>query len=96
MQFLILFTLNPDKAETLIPPELRDAEFEEVRRLYMEGSLRQIWLRDDVRGACAIVEATSHEGAAESVSALPLVRAGVLRAPTIVPLKPYVGFGPRS
>jgi muconolactone delta-isomerase len=96
MQFMILFTLHPDKAETPAPADLREEEFEKVRGLYTDGLVRQIWLRSDVRGACMIVEATSTDEAAGKLNALPLVRAGFLQPPMIVPLKPYSGFAPRS
>ena len=43
-----------------------------------------------------IVEAASTDEAAEKLGALPLVREGYLQPPTIVPLKPYSGFAPRS
>ena len=96
MQFMIVFTRDPLKAETPIPPALREAEFEEIRRLYAAGWIRQIWLRGDAGGACALIETTSTEDAAERVNALPLVRAGLLQPPKIIPLKPYTGFTPRS
>lgn len=73
-----------------------EAEFEAVRALYAEGSIRQIWLRADTPGACAIVEASSDVEAAKKVNALPLIHAGILQPPTIVPLTPYAGFAPRS
>src|SRR5215813_4058140 len=57
MQFMILFTRDPDKLQTPMPTALREAEFEAVRGLYGQGVIRQIWLRSDVGGACAIVEA---------------------------------------
>jgi uncharacterized protein YciI len=95
MQFLILFARRAE-AQTPTPADLREAEFEAIRGLYVEGSIRQIWLRGDLAGACAIVEASSDAEAAGRVNALPLVRAGVLQPPTIVPLKPYGGFAPRS
>ena len=96
MQFMILFTRDPERPPTPTPADLRDAEFEAIRGLYAEGSIRQIWLRGDVAGACAIVEASSEAEAANRINVLPLVRAGVLRPPLIVPLKPYAGFAPRS
>jgi hypothetical protein len=96
MQFMILFTLHPDKAEMPVSEELREQEFQKVRGLYTDNLVRQIWLRGDVRGACMIVEAGSTEEAAGKLNALPLVRAGFLQPPMIVPLKPYLGFGPRS
>ena len=96
MQFMILFTRDPNKAQTPIPSDLREAEFEAIRGLYAEGSVRQIWMRSDVAGACAVVEATSVDEAARRVNTLPLVRAGLLAPPMIVPLKPYAGFTPHG
>jgi hypothetical protein len=43
-----------------------------------------------------MVEAASLEDATERAGALPMVRAGLLQPPTIVPLQPYRGFGPRA
>jgi hypothetical protein len=95
MQFLILFTRDAGKAATPTPAELREAEFEQVRRLYTEGVIRQIWLRGDAPGACAIVEAATISDATEQVNSLPLARAGLLQTPTIVPINPYPGFANR-
>ena len=49
MQFMILFTLHPGKAETPAPADLREDEFENVRGLYKDGLVRQIWFRTEVR-----------------------------------------------
>jgi muconolactone delta-isomerase len=96
MQFMTLITRHPDNAGTPPPSELREAQFEKVRSLYADGFLRQIWFRGDVRGACMIVEAASIDDVLEKLSELPLLRAGFLQPPMIVPLKPYPGFAPRS
>jgi muconolactone delta-isomerase len=96
MQFMTLFTRHPNKAETPAPAELRETEFEKVRSLYADGLVRQIWLRGDAGGACMIVEAASIDEVSEKLSELPLVRAGFVQPPMIVPLKPYSGFAPRS
>jgi muconolactone delta-isomerase len=96
MQFMVLFSLNPDKAQTAPAEELREAEFEAVRGFYMEGLMRQVWLRSDGSGAFAIVESDSADTATEKLGSLPMVRAGVLEAPVIVPMSPYWGFAPRS
>jgi muconolactone delta-isomerase len=95
MQFMTLFSFHPDKAETRAPVDFREAEFEMIRRLYAAGLVRQIWLRGDAGGACAIVEAASTDEVAEKFNALPLIREGYLQPPMIVPLKPYSGFAPR-
>jgi ketopantoate reductase len=50
----------------------------------------------DVSGAVAIVDAGSAKDVEEITNGLPLVQAGILAPPMIVPLKPYAGFGPRS
>ena len=88
MQFMILFTRHSDKATTPAPQDLREAEFEKVRGFYAEGLVQQVWLRGDAGGACMLVEATSTDEVAEKLGQLPLVRAGFLQSPMIVPLKP--------
>ena len=95
MQFMILFTRHPDKAETPAPADMREAEFDKVRGFYADGLVQQVWMRSDAGGACMIVEATSTDEVAAKLNELPEVRAGFLLAPMIVPLKPYSGFGPR-
>jgi hypothetical protein len=42
-----------------------------------------------------IVEASSADEVAGKLNTLPLVQAGFLQAPMIVPLKPHLGFAPR-
>jgi len=95
MQFLTLLARHPDKANATVPPVLREAEFEIVRRYYADGFVRQIWLRGDAAGACVIVEAGSIEEVAEKLDALPLAREGFLQTQSIAPLQPYPGFAPR-
>jgi len=96
MQFLTLLARHPDKLDAVVPPELREAEFETVRRYYAESFVQQIWLRGDAAGACVIVEAASIEEVAEKMDALPLARAGILQTQLITPLRPYSGFSPRK
>jgi len=96
MQFMILFTRHPNKAATPAPTDLSEAEFEKVRGFYADGLVQQVWLRGDTGGACMLVEANSTDEVTEKLGELPLVRAGFLQSPMIVPLKPYSGFAPRS
>jgi hypothetical protein len=97
MQFLTLLTRHPDKVDAQVPPELRETEFETVRRYYYTDCfVQQIWLRSDAAGACMIVEAASIEEVAEKLNALPLARAGFLQTQLIAPLLPYSGFAPRA
>jgi hypothetical protein len=96
MQFMALFAINPGRAQVPVPAELRQAEFETVRGFYMESFVRRIWARTDVRGACILVEAGSMDEVSEKLGMLPLVRAGFLQPPTIIPLQPYAGFAPNS
>ena len=96
MQFMVSVVLNPDKADGPPPAALAEAEFEAVRRHYMGGVIRQIWLRADGSGGIILAEAESAEIVADTFGALPMVRAGVLKAPEIVPLAPYWGFAPRG
>lgn len=95
MQFIVILAAHPDSAETPTPSDLLDAEFETVRALYSDGMVQQVWLRGDVRGACMIVEGASLEKVSTAINTLPLLHAGFLQPPMIVPLKPYAGFAPR-
>jgi muconolactone delta-isomerase len=72
------------------------AEAEQVRSLYAQGSLRQVWLRGDMPGACMLWEADSKEQVTELLGTLPLFQAGMLEIIAVFPLKPYPGFGPRT
>lgn len=63
--------------------------------LYMENSLRQIWLRDDVAGACLLFEVDNVETARTLTESLPMMQQGMLTLESLVPLKPYYGFAPR-
>ena len=96
MQFMILFSRRPDKAQTPAPADLVESEFQTVRGLYRDGLIQQVWLRGDAGGACMIVEGGSTNEIAAKLNALPLAREGYMQPPSIVPLKPYSGFAPRS
>jgi hypothetical protein len=95
MQFMVSVVLSPDK-DAPPPKELVEAEFEAIRGHYINGVLRQIWLRADGGGGIILAEADSAETVAEKFATLPMVRAGVLKTPDIVPLAPYWGFAPRG
>jgi hypothetical protein len=99
VQFMVLFSRHPDKAQRPAPADLRESEFQTVRGLYRDGLIQQVWLRGDAGGAggaCMIVEGASTDEVAAKLNALPQVREGYLQPPAIVPLKPYSGFAPRS
>ena len=66
-----------------------------MRGFYAEGFVQPVCLRGDAAGACMLAQASSADEVAEKLKTLPLVQAGFLQAPMIVPLKPYLGFAPR-
>ena len=66
-----------------------------MRGFYAGGFVQPVWLRGDAAGACMMAEAISADEVVEKLKALPLVQAGFLQPPMIVPLKPYLGFAPR-
>ncbi|UPK76775.1 hypothetical protein MU582_09090 [Nocardioidaceae bacterium SCSIO 66511] len=67
------------------------AETARVRELYADGVVRQIWLRDDVPGACFIVEADALSDARKIVDGLPMAASGLSEF-TVTGLRPYGGF----
>jgi hypothetical protein len=62
--------------------------------LYASGILRHIWARADMPGAAILWEAPAESEVRAACDSLPLFKLGMLEIVTIVPLKPYAGFGP--
>ena len=93
MQFL---TISRRRTESFSDADFAARREEEVARarvLYAEGFLRHLWTRGDIPGACLLIEADSEDQVREKLNTLPLYRAGMLEF-SIIPLKPYAGFGP--
>jgi muconolactone delta-isomerase len=65
-----------------------------VKELYASGILRQIWARADTPGAAILWEAPAEADARAACESLPLFKLGMLEIVSLVPLKPYAGFGP--
>jgi hypothetical protein len=96
MQFISLTRRRTERfSEEEFAPRL-EAEAERARALYVAGFIRQIWHRGDVKGACLLWEAASEQEVREKLATLPLIAAGMLEVVSVVPLNPYLGFGPRN
>jgi len=95
MQF---FSLSRRRTDAFPPeaftPERISAEGARVKELYAAGSVRHIWARGDTRGAAILWEAADESEVRALVESLPLFKAGMLEIVSLVPLKPYAGFGP--
>lgn len=76
-----------------VTPDQRHAEVEYVREQYARGSVRQIWSRTDVAGACLLIEAGNESEARAVVEGLPLMQVKKLEIEACVALSPYKGFG---
>jgi muconolactone delta-isomerase len=72
---------------------LVEAEVRRARELYAEGAIRQLWHRADTPGVCILWEAGSADEVLEMLKTLPFTRAGIVES-SLIPLKPYIGFGP--
>lgn len=94
MQFMVLSRRRTEQFEEADFAEVLPAETDRVRRLYLDGVVRQIWLRDDLPSACFIVEAPDEAAAKSTVDALPMASSGLSEF-TVIPLRPYRGFGPQ-
>lgn len=73
-----------------------EPEAQAIRALYAQGIVRSVWSRDDVPGACLLIEAESLDRAREIVAGFPLVERGMAEVQVLIPLRGYRGFGPRS
>jgi muconolactone delta-isomerase len=85
------------RTESFTPEQfaaLLDEEAEGVRSLYGQGIVRAAWSREDVLGACLLLEAENADDAAVAMSTLPLYSRKMLEV-DLIPLRGYRGFGPR-
>ena len=77
MKVFVVATRNEDRpAEDFAP--LMDEEADYALKLYKEGFVREIYSRTDGKGALCVVEATDEKTALETLSNLPLAKAGLL------------------
>ncbi|MCA0012140.1 hypothetical protein LB561_14060 [Mesorhizobium sp. B292B1B] len=97
MQFMVLTRRRTESFNDAdYTPERLEAEAEGVRRLFMASTVRQIWNRGDMGGACLLMEAEGEDEVRSVLNALPLFKSGMQEMVSIVPLRPYRGFGPRQ
>jgi len=96
MQYMVLTRRRTERFDDAhYTPERLEAEADGVRRLFMAGAVRQIWNRGDMGGACLLMEAEAVEDVRTMLNVLPLFQSGMQETVSIVPLRPYRGFGPR-
>ncbi len=72
-------------------PALLQAEARQIWRLLQDGSLREVYFRADRHTAVLLLECKDNTEAAQLLSSLPLVQAGLIEF-DLIPLKPYDGF----
>lgn len=90
MQFLFAMQVK-DNAPPITADQL-EREVAYVREIYATDTLRQIWSRTDVTGACLLIEAQSESTARAAIDELPLMKAGKLEIQTFMALRSYRGF----
>jgi muconolactone delta-isomerase len=86
------------RTESFTPEQfaaLLDEEAEGVRSLYGQGIVRAAWSREDVLGACLLLEAENADDAAVALGTLPLYSRKMLEV-QLIPMRGYRGFGPRN
>jgi muconolactone delta-isomerase len=92
MQFLSISQRRKGFAESDYA-NLAEQEMERARELYTEGSIRQIWHRLDMPGACLLWEVNDEEQVREMWATFPFAQAR-MNEMLLIPLKPYAGFRP--
>ena len=85
MQFLALTSLDADSSSEIVSAGLEE-EYQRVRQLYGAGLLRQIWRREDRRGAVLIFEAATEAEVASCLERLPLAKMGAVKVDILIPL----------
>lgn len=94
MQFLIIGKIKIDALQALPATERARLILEErsfALDSYLEGKVRQLWGRDDIRGGVLLIEAVNAEEAQLLADSLPFARAGLLNI-ELIPLIAYGGF----
>lgn len=90
MQFMAIVTRRAEFS----PEEfgaLADIEARRGVELYAEGVFRQLWAREDGRGAIIAIEAADRDAAEAAIASLPMVQRGMLSV-ELHGLKAYRGF----
>ena len=93
MQFLAIMRRRTEAFSEQQFATLLDAEARRVSELYAEGFIRTAWSRNDVLGACLLLEGDALADVETKLKTLPLHEAGMLDA-QIIPLRGYRGFCP--
>jgi len=77
----------PDEA---FGPHLRDEAWR-AWELHQSGVLRELYFREDWRGAVLVLESEDVAAAQQALATLPLVAKGLIQF-DLIPLRPYPGF----
>ena len=93
MQFLAIMRRRTEAFSEEEFAQRLDAEALRVQELYAEGFIRAAWSRNDVLGACLLLEGDASADVEAKLKTLPLHAAGMLDA-QIIPLRGYRGFCP--
>lgn len=90
MKVLALEKEVPGVTEAAFKPYLKE-EAARVWALYRDGTLREMYFRQDEPSAVLILECEGAEEAQRVLDTLPLVREGLITF-DVIPLAPYPGF----
>jgi len=93
MQFMVLSQRRTEEFDEIDFERVLPDEMARARQLYADGVIRQIWSRDDRMGSCFLIEAPDTTAAVAIVDELPFARSRLSEF-TVMPLRPYRGFGP--
>ena len=97
MQYLVIFTPKKKFASEGLPSDFMEKEEQEqaqVRELYAEGGLRQVWAQvPRTKGGVVLFEADSESHLEKMIHSFPLVKADYAD-PEIVPLQQHASFMP--
>ncbi|MBB5417280.1 muconolactone delta-isomerase [Paraburkholderia atlantica] len=91
MQYLVLTSLDAAAPSDVVLAGL-ESEHQQVRELYGASVLRQIWRREDRRGAVLLFEVTSETEVSSYPEKLPLALAGAVKVYLLVPLGPHAAL----
>ena len=91
MQILAMLSLKEEVTPDKMGPHL-DTEVKHTLEAYLDGNIRNFWLRADHPGVVFMLESTDEDEAHRVLAELPLVVAGLVNF-ELIPLKPLQPLG---
>ena len=91
MKYVVIVTRDPEAPAEAFTPELLNTESDRSLTLLRDGVFREIYSRDDGKGAVLVLEAATEAEARAALDSLPMAQAGLISF-AVYGTRAYRGF----